>query len=58
VPLKFATEDVQAFAEYAIAAYMREIKNDFLWLGNPYVGQPLPPLPGRPWQREEALCNV
>lgn len=52
-PLEFAATDLHAFASFGIAAFMRDKKGDFLWLGNPYVDQPLPPLPGRPWQPEE-----
>jgi hypothetical protein len=55
-PLEFAVDDLHAFTNYGIAAFMRETRNDLLWLGNPYAGQPLPPLPGRPWQREDALA--
>lgn len=53
-PLEFAATDIHAFASYGIAAFMRDKKSDFLWLGNPYADQPLPPLPGRPWQPEES----
>ena len=57
-PLEFAATDLHAFTNYGIAAYMRERRNDLLWLGNPYVGQPLPPLPGQPWQPEEEASHT
>lgn len=56
-PLEFAADELHALGDYGIAALMRETQNDFLWLGNPYAGQPLPPLPGRPWQPDEALAS-
>ena len=53
-PLEFTVDDASPLADYGVAALMREMRNDFLWLGNPYAGRPLPPLPGRPREFESA----
>ncbi len=45
-PLEFAADDLHALSRYGVAAQMRATAVPLLWLGNPYAGRALPPLPG------------
>jgi len=51
-PLIFDASEQHALFEYGLAAHMRNEFNELFWIGNPYRGQPLPPLPGKAWQAE------
>ena len=55
-PLVFEPQDQLSFFTYTLAAHAQQDTNALFWIGNPYRDRPLPPLPGRVWQDEEATA--